>query len=367
MRFTSVFLFVCLVAFVSSKHHVQSTMPHIHRSQHHHGLLQELDEVDHKMGMQRQLEEAPGEYYRYCQYDLIRATADDDDVGSNFIICVENELSRGKWYDNAGFAFNFAMGILTGPIWAAAKASSFAFQGDWAKAADSAIDALTSLDATGTAGAIKLSAALIGKALSNTNKSYIMCATCASALAWALANDKFAVTRFSPRSLRGALQKRLYKKHDRRGIRGTRTTCPLSTREQAKITEANDSLEVDSEHRVRMMLIVIGQSYIDYLTSSIAEKVFHGLQSPVQALFSTRDTTAANILENIRTPSTEAVTKKKDGGWLVNDLTYDYFDDDRPPKEYFNPSTFKYRDCQRVCDGAFDVRTCSRECTCSIQ
>merc|ERR1711884_1006472 len=115
------------------------------------------------------------------------------------------------------------------------------------------------------------------------------------------------------------------------------------------------------------MLLVIAQSYIDYLSNNIANRIFKGMQNPIQAIFDTDGNKASQIQSNIMTPSTAPVTSKAKGGWMVEDLTDDYFSDARPPKQYFNPNEFKYRDCQRVCDGAFDVRTCSRECTCSVQ
>jgi len=329
-------------------------------------LEDELGDIVLKVQQRRALEEYPRVYAKYnenCEFDIESACAVEG-YGLNFAICVGNEehdIARDKV---AASIVDMIMVAAAGPIYHAALAVGHAAQGNFARAADMALDA--GLEALGDPTAFIRS--IVASAAEEVPAVYAVCTSCAVAMAWALANKRIQKDiRSIPHNLAVALKNK-FKNKDARSFR---VLCPLveGIREKVDMLDARmlpSSTQAQAQEAITEILAGIVENQIEMIRHNTLGKL-KVLKSPFQVVFQTELKTAERDLVNVRAPSTEEVTPMSRGGWMVEDLSSDYFDDENDPLQFFKPSAFKYRNCQRVCgDGACDVRGCSRECGCVI-
>jgi hypothetical protein len=358
-----VLLVLCFASVASLKN------VHIRESNSEFSELEiELHEVIRELQLRRAMEEMPVIYAKYnknCKIDIEEAMCAVSGIGINFAICVGNEAQDIKTMGRVGAATDLVMSLATGPIWATLKGVGHLAQGNLLKAGDNLLAA--GLEAVGDP--TLLIRGIIAENVGNLDVLYMVCATCAMALAWAIANERYRLTENSAAELTDALDySYTIKPTFISSVEVTkRKLCPMtdeaidSIRRIAARASRSAFSPNSMQQSITGILAQIATNQVEATRNNVMH-YFKAIASPLQAAFNEPFLVATETLENVMDPSTDDTTSKKRGGWMVEDLTDDYFDDTQDPVHYFTPG-FKYRDCQRVCgDGALDVRGCAREC-----
>jgi len=330
-------------------------------------LEEELSDIVQEVQKRRALEEFPLIFAKYnanCEFNIQSSLCSVEGYGRNFAICVGNEEHDIERDEIIAKVVDVVMIAATGPIYEAALAAGHAAQGDFAKAADKGLSAV--LTAVGDPTAVIRS--IVTHVAGEMDTSYFVCTTCAVAMAWALKNKRASKDIGSvAKQLASAFNYPFeYKEKS-----GTRILCPLSADlrdELARLEAVSPESDAEAQALATKVLALLVRSQIDAIrVRSGVQVAAQFVSSPFQTIFNAPLKIAEESLNNVLEPSTERITPKKKGGWLVEDLTDDYFDDGNDPLQFFKPTILKYRDCQRICGGgACDVRGCSRECGCVI-
>jgi hypothetical protein len=324
-------------------------------------LEHELEEIRNQLIVKRLLEEHPrieDAYNKNAKLDLKSAMCELSELGRNFAICVENEAYSVELYqEKLSVVVDIVISVIgLGPIKAALLTVTEVGTGQYARALDTAVNAVASGlgDPTGPIRAL-----IAGVAEGVIDRKFMVCTICAMALAWAIANAKTTIRSSTATALYQALAHRYT-------LKGSdvadQSLCPLTASQLDAIGGLAVRHGLDAGGKVTAVLRAVAESYITVLRDDIIG-VLAAISRPFETLSGGRLSQAQQMALNIDHPSTAYTTPMKKGGWLVEDLTQDYFTEAADPLTDYEPS-FKYRDCQRMIP--IDVRGCSRECECSV-